>query len=448
MSKSYLRTVRSLTAAGCLGLIAGGSPLFGDGLTPGSTEPATTKESNAHPPHATLEESKAVDTLRLQELNADLADRLKTARTLKDSGQFQAALETLRLAQARLRAEQEIETADQEALERRIQTAILTTVHAQEQGLQADSERLHREARDQAQTRVTSEAARSQETAQSLTIQFARLMAQGQTDAATEDGAARSEKSFQGAYDLAQQTRAIQPESPVPTAESFTARSTGFLTQSLALEQKKEFRFLQSMQDTSRAAVPASDTETMAFVSPDAWRSLSEKRIKRYGNASDLFQRDPKTQSILAKLEEPITMTFPNETPFEEVLKYIRGATVTKDGGSLPIYVDPVGLQEADRTMSSTVSIDLEGVPLKTTLRLILKQLGLTYTVNEGLVTITSESSADTPMTTRVYPVADLAIIPSSLMGNRGAGGMGGNGGGFGGGPGGMQGNGLGGGFR
>src|SRR5258707_4795193 len=80
--------------------------------------------------------------------------------------------------------------------------------------------------------------------------------------------------------------------------------------------------------------------------------------------------------------------------------------------------------------MTSPVTLDLEGVPLKTTLRLLLKQLGLTYTVKDGLLTITSESSEDQPTEIRVYPVADLAIIPLSLMGG---GGMGGRGGGMGG---------------
>jgi hypothetical protein len=65
----------------------------------------------------------------------------------------------------------------------------------------------------------------------------------------------------------------------------------------------------------------------------------------------------------------------------------------------------------------------------------LLKQLGLTYTVNDGLLTITSEDSVDRPTEIRVYPVADLAIIPLSLagMGGGGLGGQGQGGGGFGG---------------
>ncbi|MGZ3334079.1 MAG: hypothetical protein ACXWOV_02015, partial [Isosphaeraceae bacterium] len=98
--------------------------------------------------------------------------------------------------------------------------------------------------------------------------------------------------------------------------------------------------------------------------------------------------------------------------------------------------------QEADKTLTSPVSIDLEGVPLKRTLRLLLKQLGLTYTVKDGYLMITSETSEDQQTEIRVYPVADLAIIPMSLImgGGMGMGGMGGMGGGMGGMGGGMMG--------
>jgi hypothetical protein len=97
--------------------------------------------------------------------------------------------------------------------------------------------------------------------------------------------------------------------------------------------------------------------------------------------------------------------------------------------------------------LTSPVTLDLEGVPLKTTLRLLLKQLGLTYTVKDGLLTITSESSEDQPTEIRVYPVADLAIIPLSLVGGGAGGGLGGRGGlGGGGVGGGLGGGGFGGG--
>ena len=108
--------------------------------------------------------------------------------------------------------------------------------------------------------------------------------------------------------------------------------------------------------------------------------------------------REPASTAVLKKLETPISMSFPNETPLEDVLKYIKSATQGPADTGLPIYVDPIGLNEAEKTMTSPVTLDLEGVPLRITLRLLLKQLGLTYDVKEGLLTITSEKSEYRPV--------------------------------------------------
>ena len=120
------------------------------------------------------------------------------------------------------------------------------------------------------------------------------------------------------------------------------------------------------MQDVTRAAIPFPDTQTIEY--PDAawWRYISEKRIRKYGKAVDLFDRDEKTKRIIEKLDEPISMSFNEETPLEDVLKYIKQATTTATYQGIPIYVDPIGLSEADKTMTSTVrNMDLEGVPLE-----------------------------------------------------------------------------------
>jgi hypothetical protein len=91
--------------------------------------------------------------------------------------------------------------------------------------------------------------------------------------------------------------------------------------------------------------------------------------------------------------------------------------------------------------MQSPITLNLEGVTLKQSLKLLLKQLDLAYTVKDGLMTITYIASKDQPTEIRVYPVADLAMIPMSLMmGSMGGGMMGGMGGGMGGMGGGMMG--------
>ncbi len=99
---------------------------------------------------------------------------------------------------------------------------------------------------------------------------------------------------------------------------------------------------------------------------------------------------DSKNQALLKKLEEPIAMAFANDTPLDDVLKYIRSATAKPGQSPIPIYVDPLGLQQAERSLNSRVIMDLEGVPLKTSLRLMLKQLGLAYCIRDGVLIISS----------------------------------------------------------
>jgi len=84
------------------------------------------------------------------------------------------------------------------------------------------------------------------------------------------------------------------------------------------------------------------------------------------------------------------------EPPLEEVLKHVKDATKGADGKRLSIYVDPQALQEAEKTMSSPVVIDLEDVPLRFSLRLVLKQLGLAYCVRDGVVMIIGRHPAGT----------------------------------------------------
>ncbi len=110
--------------------------------------------------------------------------------------------------------------------------------------------------------------------------------------------------------------------------------------------------------------------------------------------------RDPQSRRIIAALDELVVMKFAEETTLEDVLKHIQEKT--KSPGlpkGIAIYVDPVGLSQADKTMTSTVrNLDLEGVPLRRTLQLALAQLDLVYFVEDGMLFITSQEAGAEPL--------------------------------------------------
>ena len=97
---------------------------------------------------------------------------------------------------------------------------------------------------------------------------------------------------------------------------------------------------------------------------------------------------EDRNKVILAKLEKPVPMHFSNETSLESLIKYIKEATKGPGEKTIPIYVDPQGLEDSDKTMQSTINLDLEDVALKVTLRLALRQLNLHYVVKEGVLVI------------------------------------------------------------
>ena len=83
-------------------------------------------------------------------------------------------------------------------------------------------------------------------------------------------------------------------------------------------------------------------------------------------------------------------MHFPNSTTLDELFKHVKKETTRLDGKGIPIYVDPIGLQEAERSMSSTIGarIDRDDIPLKSSLHLCLRQLQLAYRVQDGFLQI------------------------------------------------------------
>jgi RNA polymerase sigma factor (sigma-70 family) len=146
--------------------------------------------------------------------------------------------------------------------------------------------------------------------------------------------------------------------------------------------------------------------------SPAAWlkRMRGHKTIYSENSDDEANPEDEaKTRAVLEALKKPVPIPFANDSPLETVIGYVRDQTQSRElPDGIPIYVDPVGLSEAEKTMTSPVTLDVKGIALRETLRLMLKQLGLVYTVKDGLLSITSQSSEDRP--TPILMLADKAV--------------------------------------
>lgn len=128
---------------------------------------------------------------------------------------------------------------------------------------------------------------------------------------------------------------------------------------------------------------------------PEAAESEIEKEKAKEAKVPSFSEERGKERNhkLFEKLDMDISMPFPNATPLEKVLSYVANATKDKEYKGIPIYLDPEGLADAEKTPASTIVINIEGVPLRASLALALRQLGLRYFVTSGMIVVTSRDA-------------------------------------------------------
>ncbi|HEY4759589.1 MAG TPA: permease prefix domain 1-containing protein [Thermoguttaceae bacterium] len=107
-----------------------------------------------------------------------------------------------------------------------------------------------------------------------------------------------------------------------------------------------------------------------------------------------------------AKLEKLIDADFV-ETPLVHVLDYL--ADVTK----VQYHLDNKHLSDVGITSDVPITFHLKYVPAEMVLRLILRELNLTYWLDNGVVIVSTPDEADSRLEIRVYRVDDLLDCPS-----------------------------------
>ena len=153
----------------------------------------------------------------------------------------------------------------------------------------------------------------------------------------------------------------------------------GYMTLNRSPDAFEEFSYAHLLADDFLEAVrPMLPEVWRGFPAETAAMAIENARVKKI-------------------LDRKVPMRFREETSLERVLDHVRATTKAADGHELPIYVDFEGLRDADKTLESTVQIDLENSSLDSTLRIVMRQLGLYSDVRDGMVYITGHSRDDLP---------------------------------------------------
>ncbi|MGZ0174743.1 MAG: hypothetical protein ACKVHE_35035 [Planctomycetales bacterium] len=105
--------------------------------------------------------------------------------------------------------------------------------------------------------------------------------------------------------------------------------------------------------------------------------------------------------AIYRKLNEKTSVAF-DDLPLSDAIH-----SVSKSSG-LPIILDVVAIEEAGLVVDEPVSLKVSNIPVRTILKLLLKDLELTYVVEDDVIKVTCLVVASIALTTGIFPVADL----------------------------------------
>ncbi|MHB8957561.1 MAG: hypothetical protein ACYC4U_31755, partial [Pirellulaceae bacterium] len=76
----------------------------------------------------------------------------------------------------------------------------------------------------------------------------------------------------------------------------------------------------------------------------------------------------------------------------------------------IPIMIDDNALDQAGIGRETPITISIRGISLRSLLKLMLSEPGLTYVVRDQVLQITTPEKVENQLEVRVYPVADLAV--------------------------------------
>ncbi|HET6879421.1 MAG TPA: VWA domain-containing protein [Pirellulales bacterium] len=221
------------------------------------------------------------------------------------------------------------------------------------------------------------------------------------------------EERFRDAEALADIAEELKPGRAGLRGAELTARMVGWTADMTQIRDMRHKGYVDATMQIELAHVPTSDEPPILYPDPEVWQLLTERR-KKY-KAVDLKSNGPTEEAILAALDEKTELDFA-EQPLSDVIDYL------KQRHDIEIQLDQKALTDAGVGSDTPITRSIKGITLRSALKLILSELDLTYLIRNEVLMITSKTEAESMLTTRVYPVADL-VIPVAPLIMRGMGG-------------------------
>ena len=207
------------------------------------------------------------------------------------------------------------------------------------------------------------------------------------------------QKKYAEAEVIAKQAKDLAPDNPVSETLILKSVLARRIDSNDKLKSAKERGFWTALDNVEQAAIPWNDNMGVEF--GKNWEEITRRRKGKFG--TDVRIRTPEEQRIESSLSRPVTLSFEN-APLKQVITHI--ATLA----DVNVVLDESGLADESLSVSTPVSIDVQGIQLKNALILLLEPLNMGYTIKNEVLKITSEQRLQGQAVVVTYSVADLVV--------------------------------------
>jgi type II secretory pathway component GspD/PulD (secretin) len=201
----------------------------------------------------------------------------------------------------------------------------------------------------------------------------------------------------------------IDPNELAASMMVFKAKMERRYKTDLENRAEKEDAVVRTFQEVDKASIADPEVQLNAIKYAKDFGDLTKARLAM--NAKLEPKKDPRVMAITSKLNEKIQLNF-DKTPLSETISFLQNYT------GLNIVADPKALSEEGLSLSSPVTLTVNGITIKSALKLMLRPLGLTYKVEDEVVLITSPQASQAQTFARTYYVGDLIAGLDSGGGN------------------------------
>jgi hypothetical protein len=319
-----------------------------------------------------LDEARRRDQVTQQKAEADFRAALIEMNKLENANPARAA-ERLKKMLGILEADTVLPAAKRDAWKRVLKDRIRVCEAQADHKEKVDAEKADRNVKQEDRRTIEERKARDEETKKRDFKDAANLMKDGR-------------------FDEARKITDKYPSGPAGVASRYMGGIAGARQANDAVKRERADRMLYAFMDVEKSDMPVKGD--IEFPSPEKWREITKARTKSLATE--------KEKAILKALESPVTIMFEGST-LESAIDYLQ----TLSG--VTIILDKATLDRAGINYDTPVNVKKMRVSLRTALRKVLSDFGLTYIVEKETIHVLTNDEAKSKMTVRTYYLGDIA---------------------------------------